>query len=100
MRKLGVVRLITIPITTPGQILGPSLQRVALFFSPPTSGVSYTIGTDAGISTGIGLNLLSTTPGVLITRELYGDLVNRAWFGVTGGASPFSIGVIETITEE
>ena len=96
-RKLGVVRGIALT-TTPAQIIGPSEQRCALLFSPPiTGGQTYTISTDPGMTTSVGLNLSTTTGPVLITEDLFGDAVKKSWFAVA--SSNFSIGVLESIRD-
>jgi hypothetical protein len=96
MRTYGVVRGLSVT-AAPVQVLGPSQQRVAIFFSPPLAN-TYTVSTDPSVASGAGLNLLTTTPGILITRELYGDAVTKAWFAV-GGASGATAGLLETISE-
>ena len=97
MRKLGVVRSIALT-TTPTQIIGPSQQRVALLFSPPTTtGQSYTVSTDPSMALAAGLNLSTTIGPILITEELFGDAVKKAWFAVSSSA--FTVGFLETIVD-
>ena len=99
MRKLGIVRSIAVTVTTPAtQIIGPSQQRVALLFSPPTTaGQSYTVSTDPSVVLAAGLNLTTTIGPILITEELYGDAVKKAWFAIS--SSNFTIGFLETIVD-
>lgn len=96
MHKHGIVR--TVVLTTGmTQIAGPSESRVALLFTPPTTaGQSYTITTDAGAVFGAGLNLTPTTSILLITEEVFGDAVKKAWYGAASGA--LTIGFLETTT--
>ena len=98
MRKLGIVR--AIPLTaTASQIIGPSAQRTALLFSPPVTGTqAYTVSTDPQLNTvASGLNLTTTSGPLLITEELFGDAVKRAWFAIA--SSNFTIGFLETICD-
>jgi hypothetical protein len=98
VRKVGVVRGFALT-NTMTQILGPSEQRIALLFSPPTTpGQSYTVTTEPGASFGAGLNLTSTTGPILVTAEAFGDAVKRAWFAAASSA--FSIGILETIVDD
>jgi hypothetical protein len=96
MRKHGVVRSVAVT-STATQILGPSEQRVALLFSPPTTG-NYTVSTDPNVALGTGLNLMTTTPAILITIELFGDAVKKPWFAI-GPAGGLTAGILETIEE-
>ena len=97
MRKLGIVRSIALT-ATPTQIIGPSQQRVALLFSAPTTaGQVYTVSTDPSMTLGAGLNLSTAIGPILITEELFGDAVKKAWFAVASSA--FTIGFLETIVD-
>lgn len=81
------------------QIIGPSQRRVALLFSTPVSpGQSYTVTTEPGATLGAGLNLSPTTGPLSLTEEVFGDVVKRPWFAAASSA--FSIGVLETITDD
>ncbi|MEQ1735690.1 MAG: hypothetical protein ABL886_04725 [Rhodoglobus sp.] len=97
MRKLGIVRSVALTATA-AQIVGPSEQRAALLFSPPTSGgVTYTVSTEPGVALGAGLNLSSTTGPLLLTEERFGDAVKKPWFAIA--STTLTIGFLETIVD-
>lgn len=97
MRKIGTVRSITLT-TSLAQIIGPSEHRGALLFSPPTTtGQSYTVSTDPTAALGAGINLTPSSGQVLVTEELFGDAVKKAWFAIA--SSGFAIGFLESIVE-
>jgi hypothetical protein len=80
------------------QVVGPSDARVALLFSPPTGvGQSITLTTDAGAVLGSGLNLTSSTGLLLITEEVFGDAVKKAWYAAASGS--LTLGFLETVSE-
>lgn len=97
MRKHGIVRTATLS-TAMTQILGPSENRVAIVFTPPvTAGQSYTLTTESGGALNAGLNLTSTAGILLITEELFGDAVKKAWYAASSVG--LTIGFLETVCE-
>lgn len=98
MRKVSIVRSATVSATAV-QIIGPSEQRVALLFSPPTNtGQHYTVSTDPNVASGAGLVLTSSSAPILISEELFGDAPKKAWFAVS--VTSVTMGYLETIVTE
>jgi hypothetical protein len=98
MRKYGLVKTSALPNDPPSkQIVGPSEKRIALLFSPPTGESSYTVSNDPGVTLGSGMNLGPTAGPLLITLELFGDAVQKPWFGIA--SNPLTIGFLETVCD-
>ena len=73
-------------------------KRVALLFSPPLTG-TYTVSPSPnGLEPGHGLNISAGAGPVLVTRALFGDGLDRAWYALTvpGVGSPTAAAVIES----
>lgn len=72
--------------TTSVGILAPANpNRVALLFSPPITGY-YTVGLEPqSLRAGEGLNIASGAGPVLISRDQFGDGLDRSWWVVAGG---------------
>lgn len=94
MGKHGIVRSVTLS-TAMTQVLGPSEARVALHFSPPQIASTVTISTDPGAAAGSGMILTQSAGFLLITQELHGDAVKKAWYAA---ASPSAnLGFVEIV---
>ena len=95
MTRRSIVR--TAALTTAmTQILGPSESRVAILFTPPiTAGQSYTLTTDGGALVNNGLNLTPSAGILLLTEEMFGDAVKKAWYAASSAG--FTIGFLETV---
>jgi len=97
MSKHGIVRTANVTGTT-APILGPSTQRTALLFSPPTTaGSSYTVSTDPNVALGGGLNIGVGGMPILVTEALFGDAVQKTWYAV--GSGSFAVGFLETVAD-
>jgi len=82
------------------QVLGPSTSRVAIVFSPPSTG-SYTVSTEAGVTDGNGMVLVVGGCQLTITLETHGDAVEKPWYAIKNAApapAPTVMGFIE-VTE-
>ncbi len=95
MTRRSIVR--TAALTTAmTQILGPSESRVAILFTPPTgTSQSYTLTTDGGALVNNGLNLTPSAGILLLTEEMFGDAVKKAWYAASSAG--FTIGFLETV---
>jgi hypothetical protein len=71
---------------TSAAILAPANpNRVALLFSPPVTGY-YTLGLEPqSLNAGKGLNVAAGAGPVLLTRDLFGDGLDRSWWVVASG---------------
>lgn len=82
------------------QVVGSSTQRVALVFSPPSTG-SYTVSTEKTVSDGAGMVLVAGGTELTITKELHGDAIEKPWYALSNAApvpAPTVMGFIE-VTE-
>lgn len=65
-------------------------------FTPPiTAGQSYTLTTNGGATLNNGLNLTSTAGILVLTEEMLGDAVKKAWYAASNPS--MTIGFIETV---
>jgi hypothetical protein len=96
MTRFGVVRSAQLA-STATMVIGPSAQRVALMFSPPTiPGTSYTVSNDPAVVLGGGINLAAGSSPVEVSTTPYGDTVQKPWYGIAS-AGMSTIGFLETI---
>jgi len=77
-------------------IVGPNEHRTALVFTPQFGGASYTIGTDASVTTTKGLTIEAGGGSLHLTAHEHGDIVKRGWWGVAGAVNTV-IGYLETL---
>lgn len=76
----------------------PNPKRVALLFSPPLTG-AYTVSPlSNSLEPGHGLNISAGAGPVMLTRALFGDGLDRAWYAlkVPGADAPYAASVIES----
>ena len=85
------------PSHAPSVIVGPSIKRTALLFTP-AKGKRYTISNDPAVSLDGGLTLFDTAGPIEITLERHGDAVQKAWYGVAEDKEVV-IGFLETVAE-
>ena len=93
MSRSSTVRYVT--VTAAGQFIGPSPERRALVFSPPATG-EYSVSNAALTAIGQGLTITAGSPPIVLTQEIHGDCIQKAWFVITS-ATPMSIAYIEAI---
>jgi hypothetical protein len=74
-------------------VIGGNPKRTMLYFTPPVSGNVW-LSTNNAAAVGLGLHLHSSLPGVLLTIQQYGQLVQKGWSGINDTA-PSLIGIFE-----
>lgn len=77
-----------------GQILGASAWRRSIVFMPPPTN-RYTVSPNGVPALDQGITILPGTPPTVLNAHDVGDLVTKAWFGISAVADQ-TVGVIET----
>jgi hypothetical protein len=72
--------------TKANQLVGPSVARVALIFTPPSNDVVVTLSTEPDLVEGSGL-ILKTGHIIELTFERHGSAVQGPWYAVSSAGS-------------
>ena len=102
MSRHGIFQPVSLT-ATPKMILPPSTARKAILFptfSSTVAGAFYTVSTDPGVASGIGINVFPNVEGpVLIDFATFGDVVQHAWYGVASSGATFQLGLLEAFDD-
>lgn len=73
-----------------GNVIAASPNCFCLIFSPPAAGTVY-LTTNGPAVVGVGLALTANAGPIILTLELHGALVTKAWFGIASGATTIQV---------
>lgn len=82
MSRYSTVEVVDV-LTTVTTLLKEDAHRVAVLITPPSTVAEIiTIGTDASLTVGEGLNLFAGGAPMLLTREMFGSVVTQRWYAI------------------
>lgn len=80
------------------QVAGASPNRKAISFSPPDTAATVTVGTRSTVGIGQSLTLSQGSSVIVLTEEVFGDIVHQPWYAIASAAST-NLAVMETVAK-
>ena len=83
----SLMNTVSLNIGTAVTLVQPNPNRVALLFSPPDVG-TYMVSLNGNISDLLGIRINAGGNPLLLTRDQFGDGLDRAWYALPVDAGP------------